>query len=117
MAQAVLITCLVMCCCSSLVAGGLAFPVPNSHTGIYDGFTEVAEGRVPFNLQGKAFTPGLEQNCYLNCDADFTCQGFSVWNQYGKLWCLKSTSKPNPWFAIPEGIAANKTGSKIFIKN
>ena len=105
----------VACCCSSLVACAFIYPVPKKEKGVYKEFEQVSKGRVPPDPNSDAFKCGIEQVCSENCEYDFTCKGFSVWKKKGDVFCLKSTTKPNPWFAIPEKIA-NKEESKIFVK-
>jgi hypothetical protein len=117
MAGVVLILGLV-CCCSSSVLTALAFPIPalNPIDKVYDGFTEIASGRVVLDRDGKAFTSGLEEVCAENCAADFTCNSFCTWTHGGQTWCLKTAQKINPWITFPE-FFVNKTASKIYIKN
>jgi hypothetical protein len=116
MAQALLITCCVLCCCSLVLGGVYAYPFPQTQTGSYGGYTEVATGRVFFDKNGDAFQSSLESVCADNCTADFTCKGFNTWTQNGKVLCFKQKETPNPWLSVPDYIV-NKSQSKIFVKN
>ena len=111
----IVVICGVVCFCSSSLAAIFAFPIPETKDP-KDGFTEVASGRAVYDNNGDAFTSGLTTVCALNCDADFTCNSYSTWTQSGKVWCLKSKDKINPWLTIPQYIV-NKTDSKIYVKN
>lgn len=107
----------IICCFSVLTAGAFEFPLPQTQPSKYSGFTQIASGRSPLELKGtNAFISGTEVVCADNCSTDFTCKGFSTWTKGGQVWCLKSTTPQNPWLAAPDYLA-NKTQSKIFVKN
>jgi hypothetical protein len=105
----------VVICCSSMISSAYLVPFPASKQSS-DNFQQVASGRVIYDKNGDAFKCGLESNCLDNCSIDSTCNSFSVWTQYGDVWCLKSKRDGNPFFSIPAYVV-NKTDAKIYIKN
>ena len=112
---AILVLCLGLCCSSCLLAAGYLLPLPQKVHTLNENFDKIADGRIILDRENKSFKSPPDI-CATNCDIDFSCKGFEIWEEGNDRRCLKFDKKPNPWLAFPGWLAAGKRNPKIFIK-
>lgn len=124
MATAVLLICCVVCVCSSMSAGIMAFPLPVTKTVKdvgYELYKEVAAGRVPINRKDMPMEVADQKACKDQCSSDFTCKGFANWskkkNRFETInYCLKiKEPKFNPFINSRPAWFSGEEKSKIFM--
>jgi hypothetical protein len=113
----ILIACCVCVVCICISLSTFIYPLPTKQTAKYNGYTQIADGRIPYNISnGFDVTNPDDTLCSQQCNDDFTCQGFATWTQDKSTICEKFSSVPNAWTSIPQ-LFMNKTNGKIFSKN
>jgi hypothetical protein len=124
MATAILLVCCVVCVCSSMSAGIMAFPLPAtksvSEVG-YELYKQVAEGRIPISRKEVPMEVENQKACKEQCSSDFTCKGFSNWSKKKNVfetinYCLKIKEATfNPFIHSKPAWIGGEKESKIFM--
>lgn len=125
----ILIFSFIVLCCSCSVSALYLFPLPSTVKDSIKGYTQLAKGRVPLDVNNEAFESG-ENICKLSCDSDFTCKGFSTWKTLNTDMCYKYKNTPSGWSSVNQYLTkkyksknflgdyfGNKGDAKIFSKN
>lgn len=115
----ILVTCLVVLCCSLSIGAAYSYPIPKTGTSPYDKYTLISSGRTVYNRGIDKSFKSDPKLCVENCDLDFTCKGIETWKKgtgiFAENYCLKYTDVPNPWITVP-GYMFGKSTSNIFVK-